>query len=428
MKNDINKAFGDVPQRFSDRIDEALAGLPEKKTKLSGSRSEHSKTDIRAHAKRLLLIAAAMVLVTGAALAIGKSFGILDFLTTRPDVTAQNEISQNVASATKDGLKYTVREAVYDGVLLRYVIAVDAVDSMHYVPINEYDAEFTEMTVHETVGEYAVRTGKQLLNAGFLSPDIEGYGVETGRYAISYEDETLVVYGEYVVPAEAGNEELIRVFFTGWDAAAESSTDEEIVSFTLYKTNEDKKVYTIEPSAELPFQIVGASFIRTSFADYFTVEYSFDELMRAVARDVYADDTIYYITQNGRYAHLDEYCSGMQGAHGVGKGELIILGKEPCPICCGTGSKVDPYWYMDVLSPGDPDEYGIYFHGNSGDCLHLKDADTPIDVRGSRYTNASGQEIVRYVIIMDHGAMPDGELKFYPCDPGDHWYEPIRLG
>lgn len=47
------------------------------------------------------------------------------------------------------------------------------------------------------------------------------------------------------------------------------------------------------------------------------------------------EEVMVYMTQNGSYYHLDEYCSGMQNAFAIPLGDAQRSGKEPCPVCVG---------------------------------------------------------------------------------------------
>ncbi len=428
MKNSIEKAFGGVPQRFSDRIDDTLMRLPEKKTDAAELTERLPKARQSAKMWKLPLIAAMLVLVLGTALAVGGHYGILDFLNGKPDENAQKVIAANPASGRGNGFVCTVREAVYDGTLLRYVLEVEAEDSEHFVPICEHNGEFELMNGDETVGQYAARTGKKLLNVGFLNPDIEGYGVETGLEEVKYEEETLVLYGEYTVPPRI-LDDPIRVFFTSTNPNPESSAEEAIVSFFLRKTSEDKRKYTVRQSADSVIQIAKAELIRTDFSDYFVVEYSLDRFVTAAASALYDAETTYYTTRKGRYAHMDEFCSGMQGAYAAGKAELLSKGKLPCPVCMGNisiaESLYNPYWLMDIVLWDAPD-YGIFYHRDSDDMLLTGKGNFDIDVRGSRVSEYES-EIVRYIIMFERGAMPEGQLLLSAFDPDGNRYEPVVL-
>ena len=50
------------------------------------------------------------------------------------------------------------------------------------------------------------------------------------------------------------------------------------------------------------------------------------------------DEVMVYMTENGSYYHLDEYCSGMQNAFAIPLGDAQRSGKEPCPVCVGESS------------------------------------------------------------------------------------------
>ena len=50
------------------------------------------------------------------------------------------------------------------------------------------------------------------------------------------------------------------------------------------------------------------------------------------------EEVMVYMTENGSYYHLDEYCSGMQNAFAIPLGDAQRSGKEPCPVCVGESS------------------------------------------------------------------------------------------
>ena len=50
------------------------------------------------------------------------------------------------------------------------------------------------------------------------------------------------------------------------------------------------------------------------------------------------EEGMVYMTQNGSYYHLDEYCSGMQNAFAIPLGDAQRSGREPCPVCVGESS------------------------------------------------------------------------------------------
>ena len=47
------------------------------------------------------------------------------------------------------------------------------------------------------------------------------------------------------------------------------------------------------------------------------------------------EEVMVYMTKNGSYYHLDEYCSGMQNAFAIPLGDAQRSGREPCPVCVG---------------------------------------------------------------------------------------------
>lgn len=427
--NKLKYAFGAVPREFSEKIDGALASLDEVKNGVEMKPLTRGAEAKRVSVKRLLYIAVALVLVLGTALAVGSHFGILDFMGTRTEVGAQEEISKNIASTEKGGLRYTVREAVYDGVILRYVLAVEAVDSAKYVPVWEYNGEYEEMQNGETVGAYAARVNKEMLNCGFPDPDIEGYGVDTGNETARYEDETLVLFGEYTVPAGTPDRIQVHIIDPAYMYGLKIDDDDEyLVSFFLDKSTGEKREYEIHASADSPITLRSASRIRTSFADYFVVEYGLRLYKEKELERIYDADTTYYITKGGEYAHTDKYCMHMENACPTGKAEVVAMEKMPCPICVGGGDTFgwNPYWNMEIIRVDAPD-CGIFYREDGNACLRTGAGELEIDVSGSATIDENRREVIRYVIKLDSGAMPEGELYFLPYDTYGNAYDVILL-
>ena len=67
---------------------------------------------------------------------------------------------------------------------------------------------------------------------------------------------------------------------------------------------------------------------------------SADESDESGAQFLRVDETLteelmVYMTKNGTYYHLNEYCSGMHSAFAIPLGDAQRSGKEPCPVCVG---------------------------------------------------------------------------------------------
>ena len=48
---------------------------------------------------------------------------------------------------------------------------------------------------------------------------------------------------------------------------------------------------------------------------------------------VCASAETFYATSEGNYYHLDDQCSGMQGASPMDAEVALLSGKAPCPLC-----------------------------------------------------------------------------------------------
>ena len=116
-------AFGRVPDSFSARVEGPLNEM---------NRMEGRQTMKRTIAWRAALAAVlALAILTGTALALGQGGRLIDFFRRRtaipPRADAANDVAHNVAAAENDLCRLTVREAAYDGLAVRVVMALEAV-------------------------------------------------------------------------------------------------------------------------------------------------------------------------------------------------------------------------------------------------------------------------------------------------------------
>jgi len=76
------------------------------------------------------------------------------------------------------------------------------------------------------------------------------------------------------------------------------------------------------------------------------------------------ENAVYYATINGKYFHADEHCSGMQAALPVMADAALLMGKQPCPVCCPSGIETQFCWATDQ---------GRYYHYER-ECMGMHNA------------------------------------------------------
>ena len=444
---DWGKAFSPVPASFSARLERTIENLEEKNVK-----------------KRFIpcaALAAACILMLGTALALTNSNGIREFIFRTNGITpvqgAENEISRDLGQAESDAARLTVREAVYDGRTLRAVLAVEAKDPEHYVVTDAREGEYEIMdeTTGETVGEYAARVGKTLLDCGFSDVTAENAALSVGVADTRREGETMVVYLEWSLAGEEPDE--IQVSAT---LHLESGEDLAKVLFVIPKTETKITRYEIGETGDERIRLLSATREDSFFATYFTVEYElFPDLFN------FDENATYYITEHGIWAHLDSQCSGMKNAFSVSGREAASAGKQLCPVCAGGNSELGFSWDVSaLLLDADKTYYateGKYLHLDKN-CSGLENA-APLNAAQAQLLNkelcpvctgasageaenpASGAEwsasamygtllpgadnrkTYAVTLTMQAGEFPDGDLIFAPWNTQGEACEPTIL-
>lgn len=82
--------------------------------------------------------------------------------------------------------------------------------------------------------------------------------------------------------------------------------------------------------------------------------------------DYHVEEMNVWMTDKGRYYHVDEHCSGMEGAYACGESEAIAAGKQSCPVCLLINEVTDgpsAVWVTDeeTMSVWTTDD-GVYYH------------------------------------------------------------------
>ena len=388
-------AFGRVPDSFSARVEGTLNEM---------NRMEGRQTMNRTIAWRAALAAVlALAILTGTALALGQGGGLIDFFRRStaipPRADAANDVAHNVAAAENDLCRLTVREAAYDGLAVRVVMALEAVqpDEILYSDFQS-GGEEPMGDAGETETEYAQRVGKRLVNVDFCDIDVEGMpGSGTG--AETREGETLIVYRELLVNQPDAAAETLTV-----TAYADDGDDRLAVTFPVTRVSGTETAYRASETGTCPLTVRRAARTDSAFATYFAITWTVEP---GAGTPLNAEDT-YYITSGGRCAHRKPQCGGMENAAAVSGAEAAAQGKIACPVC---GSDVEALenpsnpqaWRFESRAFEDAESFG------SGDFLE------------------DGTLACTQRWLFQPGAFPEGEITVTPVAPSGETYPEIHL-
>lgn len=383
-------AFGRVPDSFSAHVEETLNEMKQ---------MEEGHTMKRSIPWRAALAAVlALAVLTGTALALGQGGRLIDFFrentTITPRADAANDIAHDVASVQNDVCRLTVREAAYDGLAVRVVMALEAVqpDEVLYMDF-QTGGEGLLGDAGETEAEYAKRTGKRLTDVGFCDIGVEefpaiGMGDETR------EGETLVVYRELLLGQPGAAAETLTV-----TAYAGPGDDRLEVSFPVTRVSGTETAYRVTETAKTPLTVQWAARTDSAFATYFSITWTV-EPRENVTLDA---EATYYITPGGRYAHTKPQCGGMENATAATGAEATAQGKLACPVCTSDLQVLPQAWHFEGAALADAQSTG------SGDFL------------------TDGTSVFTQHWQFQPGAFPQGEIVVTPVDPTGEKYPEIRL-
>lgn len=388
-------AFGCVPDSFSARVEGTLNEM---------KRQEGTHAMKRSIPWRVALVAAlALAVLTGTALALGQGGGLLDFFRTNTAITpradAANDVARDVASAQNDVCRLTVREAAYDGLAVRVVMALEAVqpDEVLFMDF-QTGGEGRMGEAGETEAEYAKRVGKRLTDVGFCDIDVDELpGSGTGEEV--REGETLVVYRELLLSQPRAAAETLTV-----TAYAGEDDDRLEVSFPVVRVSGTETVYHVTETAKTPLTILRATRTDSAFATYFSITWTV-EPRESASLDAKAT---YYITPGGRYAHAKPQCGGMENATTATGAEATAQGKLACPVCASD--------LQALMNPANPQAW--HFEATA-----LADA----EVAGSGDFLADGTLVYTQHWRLQPGAFPEGEIAVTPVDPAGERNPEIRM-
>ncbi|MDO4549194.1 MAG: hypothetical protein Q4D04_13970 [Clostridia bacterium] len=398
---DWKRAYGPVPETYAKQFEKTLS-------ELKGERTVNMKTAMRT----VLIAAILLILLVGTALAVGSALGIIDFFEQNygmtPSEDAAATISRNLAT-TDDGLiRFTVREAVYDGETVRALLAVEPFNAQKYIVANDI-SDIIEIedgkTAEECADEYAQTSGRTILTLADTWIDIDNAVNYTSTSCTARDGDAVLSYCAISLSDESP--ETVQLV-----ANAEILDDSvNTLSFSLDKTSASIRALSPHEVTDGGVTILSANLSQTPFADYMRVVYQPPGISFEQIAQTFADDATYYMTKHGMYAHADPTCSGMANAEAATYQEVIAAKKLPCPICAGgdmalmAGGEV---WTIELL---DEEGKAIEIAGTSG-------SDANGSIAGGTYSQ---------LIVIRSGSLPDGNLYVRFTAPDGTPYSPILL-
>lgn len=430
-----DRVFPEESESFSSRIERTLASLEEGK-------------EMKKIVRPLLVIAALVVILAGTALAVAHSGSLMDFFSEMsglaPEKDARESVSENLGTAQLRDAVLTVRSAVYDGRCVRMLAAVEAVDPEHVILVeeNQLGNDFMNGTDGETVEEYAVRTGKRMVNVGWVDFTLENADLTSGVGMTAREGETLLVYLEGALSGEQPETARVYAYMMGdFNAATETGEGleemeqvETAVTFDLPRVQNSETRYMIEQAEEARFRVLDAVREDTPFATYFTLVYSTAEDNEDRLASLYQEDAVYYGTPFGTYIHTDSECMGMRDAQIIPARDAIAQGKAPCPVCASQDAAVvaQASWNWELLG-GVDGGFSIFCTGSrilvsDSRLIYAGTDGQEADVRGGDMDIEKYGVGAKFVtVVLQAGAFPQGELTLTAVSPEGARQEPVVM-
>lgn len=361
---DLSNAYGDVSPQFHARVEQTINDI----------RLEEVKPMKQITLRTALIIAAALVVLSGVALAVGDALGLIDIFSSRHSLTpgdgAKDSVSTNLYTAQTERLSFALREAVYDGMCVRALIEVAPLEPEKFIVGFIGDSEGEDNSMQTIIDdEIAERTGRTILKAGFLSLDFgndkEGYMnlyMNTLCVRTYREDDKLLIYTETGISSADGESppdtlELRYSLHLGNDYA------EVYIPFILEKCELERADYAPVDSPIPGVELTGVSVTQTPFANYLNIAYTYTSPEYGL---VYSPGVKYYGTKFGIFIHTDETCSGMLNAIEMSYDEAVATYKQLCPVCAsGENPRMEGEEWAFVYADAQSEFFSYMSYGRS---------------------------------------------------------------
>jgi hypothetical protein len=304
-----------------------------------------------------LLVAVLIVLLLAAvAFAAANHWGVLDFFKLyeqpiQPMESAKDMISTNLGCDENAKLRMTVREALYDGAVVRVVVEVAPKQCSNLLLVDPWSS--LELDSGDGAGdswrEKAKASGKTLYTPDVLflldTRSLPGNG--QNLQSLSYDD--LKFFPSLAESLSAGylcvseNDALVYSL-TGVVKEKETGSldltvalpvygDKTLaISFDLANAVGEKTWKLIPEKAELDDAgciLMLAELHSTPLSGYIDVTFKLKPRTPAAIDG----QTTVYATKKGLYYHLFEHCSSMENANAMTVSEAEAKGKQECPVC-----------------------------------------------------------------------------------------------
>jgi len=141
------------PERILARVDAALE---------QEERPRSTRTSMRRNIRSILILAAALILMTGTALAVASQLGVLELFFPHGDNSQLEPYVQTaIGSAENEDYRFTVNSALYDGQNVFAVVTVEALNDRAADDLmsNRADAEAHRETWGDEMAEHMLEDG-----------------------------------------------------------------------------------------------------------------------------------------------------------------------------------------------------------------------------------------------------------------------------
>ena len=330
---------------------------------------------------RTALMAAALVLVlAGTALAAG-TFGLLDFFKSNSSLTPRDDapsaVYSDLAAASNSLVRVSVKEAVYDGQLIRLLLSFDSVDAENYaVCIDKGDeGDAAPLATDDVRAPITIKWLTLDPSSDSVPAGISIMGIYDSR-----EGDSVIAYIEAALETDdlpnglAPDAMPVRLSMyaqKGYDESVTGEFEELIADFSVTKCVYESSEYDfIMPADADTIEISRVKVSITPLAQYVDVYYTVKapELMQT-----FTTGATYYGTPAGVFLHKQPNCSGMKNALAYTAEEAEALGRALCPVCAAgspeAGAKLSErfYWAFDWLENPSVDSRVRQFHSQAAD-------------------------------------------------------------
>lgn len=166
MRSHIHELWEDLeltplyPEPDLDRVmDRVISQIQEEEPELPSGQTKRRRP---MHKKKLLLsLAAALVVLTGSAVAVANHYGVLDLFFTGDTSALEPYVQTDLGSSENEDFRFTVNSAYYDGMSVYAVVTVEGLNEQAVEDLkeNRADADAHREAWGDAMAEHMLETG-----------------------------------------------------------------------------------------------------------------------------------------------------------------------------------------------------------------------------------------------------------------------------